>query len=172
MARLLSCGVLLLDDAGELLLCHATGTPRWDVPKGIAEPGESPLAAAVRETAEEAGIALAPEGLVDLGRHAYLRGKDLHLHGALVERLDTAHCRCFTFVRDARGRARPEVDAYAWVPYAEAGPRVAKGLAAILARTLPLDALRARLDQHALGTGRARWNWVDPDRGPRSAAGG
>lgn len=29
----------------------------WDFPKGAVEPGETPLAAAMRETAEEAGIA-------------------------------------------------------------------------------------------------------------------
>jgi len=160
MVRLVSCGVLLLDAQDELLLCHATGTPRWDIPKGIAEPGETPLAAAVRETAEEAGIVLAPEGLVDLGRHAYLRGKDLHLHGALVERFDTARCRCSTFVRDARGRLRPEADAYAWVPHAEVGPRVAKGLAAILAGPLALDVLRTRLHAHTASAGPALWQWA------------
>ena len=30
---------------------------RWDLPKGHCEPGESFLAAAIRETAEETGIA-------------------------------------------------------------------------------------------------------------------
>jgi len=160
-AKLLSCGVLLLDPSDDLLLCHATGTARWDIPKCIAEPGETPLAAALRETAEEAGVALEPEGLVDLGRHAYLRGKDLHLHAVRVERLDTARCRCTTFLRDARGRLRPEVDAYAWVPYGEAGPRVAKGLAAILANALPLAEVRAQLDEHLRRAGPARWHWVE-----------
>jgi len=160
-AKLLSCGVLLLDPRGDLLLCHATCTPRWDIPKGVAEPGETPLAAALRETAEEAGIALEPEAVVDLGRHAYLRGKDLNLHAALVERLDPARCRCRTFLRDARGRLRPEVDAYAWVPYGEAGPRVAKGLAAILANVLPLELVRARVQDHVTRLGPARWHWAE-----------
>ena len=160
-AKFLSCGVLLLDPGDDLLLCHATGTPRWDIPKGIADPGETPLATALRETAEEAGIALDPEGVVDLGRHAYLRGKDLHLHAARVERLDLTRCRCRTFLRDARGRSRPEVDAYAWVPYADAGARVARGLAAILAGTLTLAQVRARLDEHVAREGPARWRWVE-----------
>jgi len=160
-ARLLSCGVLLLDPMDRLLLCHATGTPRWDIPKGIAEPGETPLAAALRETAEEAGIVLEPAGVVDLGRHAYLRAKDLHLHAARVEGLDAKRCRCRTFLRDARGSSRPEVDAYAWVPYGEAGARVAKALAALLAGALSLAQVRARLDEHAARAGPERWHWAE-----------
>ena len=39
-AKAVSCGVLVTD--GErLLLGHATRSPRWDIPKGMAEPGES-----------------------------------------------------------------------------------------------------------------------------------
>ena len=32
-----SCGVLLLNGRGEVFACHATGTPRWDLPKGVAD---------------------------------------------------------------------------------------------------------------------------------------
>ncbi|HLL12003.1 MAG TPA: NUDIX domain-containing protein, partial [Rubrivivax sp.] len=46
---LLSCGILVFNPKIELLLGHATGSARWDIPKGIAEEGESPLAAALRE---------------------------------------------------------------------------------------------------------------------------
>ena len=50
-----SCGVIVTD--GErLLLGHATRSPRWDIPKGIAEPGESLAAAARRELFEETGL--------------------------------------------------------------------------------------------------------------------
>jgi 8-oxo-dGTP pyrophosphatase MutT (NUDIX family) len=41
-----------------LLLRHAD---RWDLPKGLVEPGETPLAAAHRELWEDTGID--PEGL-------------------------------------------------------------------------------------------------------------
>ena len=47
---LLSCGVLLFNEHDQLLLAHATGNRHWDVPKGLADPGEAPLAAALRET--------------------------------------------------------------------------------------------------------------------------
>jgi predicted NUDIX family NTP pyrophosphohydrolase len=161
MPKLLSCGLLLLDGEGRLLLCHATGTPRWDIPKGVADAAEAPIAAALRETEEEIGLVLEPGALVDLGRHPYLRGKDLHLFAALVERLDPRRCRCRTLMRDARGRLRPEVDAWAWVPFAEAGPRVAKGLAALLASALPLADLQAMLERRVALVGPTRWHWRD-----------
>jgi len=166
---LLSCGLLLFDGEGRLLLGHATGTPRWDIPKGIAEPGETPLAAALRETDEEVGLRVEADGVVDLGRHAYLRGKDLHLHAALVGPLDARRCRCRTFLVDGRGRRRPEIDACAWVPFAEVvAPRVAKGLAAILAGALPLREVEAMLVERTRLAGPARWQWHDagePGRG-------
>ncbi|MBV8915190.1 MAG: NUDIX domain-containing protein, partial [Acetobacteraceae bacterium] len=49
---LTSCGVLVSDGA-RLLIGQATASPRWDIPKGVAEPGEDLLAAAVRELDEE-----------------------------------------------------------------------------------------------------------------------
>ena len=73
-----SCGVIITD--GErLLLGHATGSPRWDIPKGMAEPGESFAAAAVRELFEETGLEVPEAALRPLGVHAYRRGKDLAL---------------------------------------------------------------------------------------------
>ena len=60
-AKSTSCGVIVTDGQ-RLLLGHATGSPRWDIPKGIAEPGESFAAAAVRELFEEVGILLARSG--------------------------------------------------------------------------------------------------------------
>ena len=82
MAFVVSSGVLVLDAQRELLLCHATGTPRWDIPKGVGEPGEDARTTAVRETAEETGLVLEPDDLLDLGRFPYLRQKDLHLHAS------------------------------------------------------------------------------------------
>lgn len=130
----LSCGILVLDGHGELLLCHATGTSRWDIPKGGGEPGETPIATAIRETAEETGLRFEPEALLDLGRHAYRPGKDLHLFGAMIERIDLAQCSCSTHYRDALGRERPEMDGFAWVPFDEVPLRCAKNMTALLGR--------------------------------------
>lgn len=54
----LSAGCVVVRDGGDgvrFLLLRAYRN--WDFPKGGVEPGEAPLAAAVRETAEETGIA-------------------------------------------------------------------------------------------------------------------
>ena len=39
-----SCGTLVVNPRGELLLCHVTDTPKWDIPKGMRDPGETELA--------------------------------------------------------------------------------------------------------------------------------
>src|SRR3954466_16108179 len=76
--RRTSCGVVV-SDGRQLLLGHATRSVLWDIPKGLAEAGESFAAAARRGLEEETGLH-APEGaLVDLGVHVYRPGKDLAL---------------------------------------------------------------------------------------------
>ena len=162
MGSVVSSGIVVLDPGRELLLCHATGTPRWDIPKGVGEPGEDPLATAVRETAEETGLAFEPDDLLDLGRFPYLRQKDLHLHAALLERIDLAPCRCSTFMSDRNGRMRPEMDAYAWVPFEALATRAGKSLVAVLTGKLSLAQVLADLEARQ----RARWRW-EPDRAAR-----
>ena len=118
MAKTVSYGVLVFNDEGQLLIAHITGTQRWDIPKGGADPGETPIEAAVRETWEETGIALSLAGLTDLGRHAYLPQKDLHLFRCLLPAAacDLAVCRCTSFFPHHRtGKPTPEVDAFQWV---------------------------------------------------------
>jgi 8-oxo-dGTP pyrophosphatase MutT (NUDIX family) len=156
----LSCGTLVLDREHELLLGHASGSARWDIPKGLSEPGESPLETARRETAEETGIELAPQSLLDLGRHPYLRGKDLHLFAVLIERVDAARCTCSTHFLDARQRLRPEVDAHAWVPFDAVASRCGKSLAALLAQRIALEALLAELLERERLHGPAAWRWA------------
>jgi len=143
--RTLSCGVLLLTPAAELLLCHVTGAWHWDIPKGTAEPGESPLDAALRETREECGLDLRGQDLLDLGRMPYRPRKDLHLFALLVAPFDAAQCRCTSHYTDPWGRSRPEMDGFAWTPIARVHRRCARHLAALLGERLPLPALWARL---------------------------
>ena len=109
--------LLLRADDDLLFTCHATGTNRWDLPKGLLDPGESPRDAAVREATEEAGLRLPAADLLDLGVHDYLPAKALHLFALHVApaAFDAARCRCTSMFPDRRtGRPVPEADGYAW----------------------------------------------------------
>jgi 8-oxo-dGTP pyrophosphatase MutT (NUDIX family) len=54
----LSAGVVVVRDESQSLRFLVLRAYRnWDFPKGLVEPGEAPLAAAIRETEEETGIA-------------------------------------------------------------------------------------------------------------------
>ena len=133
--KLLSCGVVVLSTDDDLFVCHATGTPRWDLPKGLAEPGETPLDAAVREAWEESGLELDPASLLDLGELAYLPQKRLHLFSlrVLPDAIDVAACRCrSTFPHHATGRATPEADRWAWMPLARLDAWCGKNMTKVL----------------------------------------
>lgn len=132
----LSCGVLVTD-GDRLLLGHATRSPRWDIPKGVAEPGELSSGAAARELTEETGLIVAPGAFVDLGRHRYLPGKDLALFAwrpAAMPDPAALVCRS-TFT--VGGSALPEFDRFGLFSWDDALARVGKNLARVLAEVRP-----------------------------------
>ena len=140
-----SHGTLLIDADGELLLCHATGGRHWDIPKGMADPGETSAQAALREAREECGLDVDPHALRDLGRFAYRPDKDLWLHAALVERVDPSLCVCSTFFTDRWGRRRPEMDAFRWVPFDDVPAHCARNMTLVLTTKLSLPGVLERL---------------------------
>lgn len=77
-----SCGTLLINSRGRVLLGHVIGTNRWDIPKGRQEPFESPLDAALQELWEETGLTLERTRLEEIGNFEYRPGKRLHLYKA------------------------------------------------------------------------------------------
>lgn len=141
----LSCGILVLTRNAELLLCHATGTSRWDIPKGGGEPGEADVQVAIRETAEECGLRFAADELLDLGRHPYRRDKDLHLYAALSEAIDPRTCVCSSSFRDRYGRLVPEMDRFEWLPFERVVERCGKSMAALLRERISLPEVLDRL---------------------------
>lgn len=148
--RRLSCGIVIVNDADELLLCHVTGHDHWDLPKGGAMAGETALQAALRETREECGLDLDAEALLDLGRLPYRARKDLHLFGARLPRLDTATLHCDSrFTEAGSGQRLPEMDGFGWFAFAQVPRLCTRKLAAVLCDRLDLPALLARLRQHA-----------------------
>ena len=66
MTTFVTASVCVLRD-GALLTVRKRGTAMFMLPGGKLEPGESPLECAVREAAEEIGLVLAPEQLIELG---------------------------------------------------------------------------------------------------------
>ena len=116
-----SCGTLVVNPAGQLLLCHVTNTPRWDIPKGMQDPGEDTLGAAMRELREEAGIVFDAARFEDLGAFDYRRDKRLHLYRVRVgldqpeelASLEHLHCTSF-FPHPVTGKPTPEADGYRW----------------------------------------------------------
>jgi len=129
MSKVTSCGLVILNEDGEVLLCHATETHHWDIPKGQPDPGETRIATALRETREETGLQIAPEQLLDLGLFSYRRDKDLYLFAVRLTRAQAniSRCTCYSlFAHPRDGRMIPEMDAYRWLA-PNAVPRFASG---------------------------------------------
>ena len=140
--RQTSCGVIVTD--GKLILLgHATRSPCWDIPKGIAEPDENFTDAAVRELREETGLVATPSELAVFGVHAYLRGKDLALFAWRPRQLpDPKSLTCNSHFSLPNGTLLPEFDRFSLFPWEEALLRVGKNLARILS-SVPRERLRS-----------------------------
>jgi len=128
--------VLLVHPGGPLWAKRDAGA--WSLPKGEIEPGEEPLAAAVREVEEETGFRLDGPYL-PLGELRQRGGKRV-VAWAVVADVDPAALRSGVFAlewppRSGRLREFPEVDRAAWFDLPEARRR-------LLASQLPfLDGL-------------------------------
>lgn len=59
--------VAITNVKGQIFLVRKRGTTRWMQPGGKLEAGEAPLAAALREVAEELGVSWGPERLCAAG---------------------------------------------------------------------------------------------------------
>ncbi|CAD6559783.1 NUDIX domain-containing protein [Paraburkholderia sabiae] len=148
-ARTVSCGVVLLDPNGRVLLAHATETTHWDIPKGQGEEGEAPHVTALREMEEETGLTVEPERLTDLGRFVYRRDKDLHLFAARAraDELDLTRCTCTSmFPRRSDGTMIPEMDAFRWAAPDEVEHYASRSLTRLFQTTLSLAELHQSLE--------------------------
>jgi 8-oxo-dGTP pyrophosphatase MutT (NUDIX family) len=130
VSPVVSCGVIVTDTT-RVLLGHATRSPRWDIPKGVAEPGETHEAAARRELLEETGLAVPPGVLQSLGVHAYLPRKDLALFvwETVLPDPATLMCRSTFVIGD---QILPEFDRFAVPAWVDAWGLMGKSLARVL----------------------------------------
>lgn len=146
--KAISCGILVLNDHGEIFLGHATGQSWWDILKGKAEEGETPRQTAVREAREESGLLFSPAALEDLGEFGYQPRKDLHLFAVRIPRSRVAPdlCKCTAFFeREEHPLGRiPEMDRFAWVSVSRIGDYCAPRMTAVL-QTLLTDKIEKRV---------------------------
>ncbi len=137
-----SCGVIVTDGM-RLLLGHATRSPRWDIPKGLVNAGETTLDGALRELEEETGLVASPGALAGLGEHDYRPGKRLALFAWRVATLpDPARLVCRSRFATRAGESLPEFDRFGLFTWDEAATRIGRDLARLLAAARPALALR------------------------------
>lgn len=137
----------------------------WTLPKGEPLPGEDPHATALREFAEEVGVAAPPGEDVDLGEVRQRAGKVVRAWARTAD-LDLAAPRgpvsevTMTWPpRSGRVVTFPELTDLRWCPLPEARDLVVEAQAAFL------DRLAAALDGAAPGDGP-----VGPDEGGARSA--
>ncbi|MDF0662913.1 MULTISPECIES: NUDIX domain-containing protein [unclassified Rhizobium] len=132
----------------EVLLVHPGGPfwagkdeAAWSIPKGLVEPDEDELAAAMRETAEELGVAI--DGRVKpLGEYRQPGGKIVVAWSIEADPvLDVNAVRSSEFQmqwppRSGQMKSFPEVDRAGWFSLAEAGTKLLKGQRPMLADLL------------------------------------
>jgi predicted NUDIX family NTP pyrophosphohydrolase len=144
-----SAGLLLHRDGPEgpeVLIAHMGGPfwaakdeGAWSIPKGEHAEDEEPLAAALREFAEELGRP-APNGpTIPLGEFRQSGGKRVTVFARAAD-LDVSTVHGDTFEmewppRSGRRQSFPEIDRAEWMPLDRARTRLVKG------QVLALDAL-------------------------------
>lgn len=139
--------VLLVHPGGPLWAKRDAGA--WSIPKGEYEPGEDPLACAMREFEEELGIAPPAASPIDLGSVRQSGGK-LVTAWAVQGDLDPANIRSNNFSmewppRSGEMREFPEIDRAQWFSAAEARNKLLPAQAAFVDRLVEsLSGDRAR----------------------------
>lgn len=142
-----SAGILCYryhDQRLEVFLVHPGGPfwagqddGAWSIPKGLLEPGEPPLAAAIREFHEETGFVV-NDGFIELGQLKQPSNKIVHAWAVQAD-FDATLLRSNTFSLEwPRGSGRlqeyPEVDRGEWFPLAQARQKMYRGQLVFLER--------------------------------------
>jgi predicted NUDIX family NTP pyrophosphohydrolase len=143
----ISAGLLLYRRGGdglEVFLAHPGGpfwthkdAGAWTIPKGLIEPGEEPLAAALREFEEETG--LRPQGpFLPLGSIRQRAGKEIHAWAwegdADADRVTSNMVRTEWPRGSGRWLTFPEVDRCGWFDPGTARRRINPAQAELITR--------------------------------------
>ncbi|HWJ11105.1 MAG TPA: NUDIX hydrolase [Nocardioides sp.] len=115
MPDILAAGVVAFRPGREVLLVHRPKYDDWSFPKGKLDRGEHAVAAAVREVAEETGLHVRLGPPLPSQRYPVARRmKTVHYWTGRVVGADDVSAY----------RPNDEIDAVAWVPFAEAAQRL------------------------------------------------
>jgi predicted NUDIX family NTP pyrophosphohydrolase len=148
-----SAGILLYRRAGdtiEVFVAHMGGpfwsgkdAAAWSIPKGLYDPGEQPLAAALREFEEEVGVQAPDADYELLGAFRQPSGKVVTVFAAEADlAIGEIVSNTFTIEWPPHSgvlRDFPEIDDARWLPLELAREKLVKGQRAVL------DALLARI---------------------------
>lgn len=100
------------DGGTEVVLCGQLQPPRWGLPKGTPNPGESLIEAAQREVEEETGLKVEPGPKVDSIHYWFAQGG--------VRHHKTVHFFLMRPVGGSLGDHDVEFDVVRWFPLEEA----------------------------------------------------
>lgn len=132
-----SCGIIIFNEQNEILMGHVTGNKFYDIPKGMIDENETPIACAIRECQEESSLVFKPEDLKDLGEYKYTKEKNLHLFLTKISKnkieIDKLVCTSF-FEHFYTKKQTPEVGGFKWIAVSEVVENCAKSMGKILTK--------------------------------------
>lgn len=119
-----TCGIFIINNSNELLVCRATGSNNFSIPKGeLEENNENPLDRALIETFEEANIDLFKykNKLISLGSNTYKNKKkkliaySIKISSNFQNKQDLKCESYFEYKKHGKTIKKPEVDYFEWI---------------------------------------------------------